>query len=205
MFMLVFMRKLCQIIKLKGVEYSMKKNKIVRNLLISAATLVAIVALLLTANAIYTAYEAHKYVKPGKMVETENGMMHVYANIKEDSEITYVFLTGLGGHSSYFEFKALREPLSENASVVTVDYLGYGMSENTTAERSIANIASEINTALVQADISGPYSFVVHSIGGYSAMAFTMAYPEKVADLIFIDSSVPELIEYTEVELLWIL
>ena len=162
--------------------------------MIALATLMAAVILVLVANGIYSMYEGYKYTKPGEIVDTANGMMHVYADMKEDSEVTYVFLSAAGGNSAYYDFKALWAPLSADNSVVTIDYLGYGMSENTKAERSVTNIVDEINTALSEMDIPAPYSFVMHSLGGYYGTGFAQAYPEKVADLIFIDTTTPDVL-----------
>ncbi|MDR2940763.1 MAG: alpha/beta hydrolase [Clostridiales bacterium] len=139
------------------------------------------------------------------MVETANGKVHVFSKIQYSTKPTYVFLDGFGSGSAYYNYKALWEPMSESASVVTLDYLGYGMSEETKSDRTIQNIVSEIDDALSNAGIQAPYTFVSHSLGGFYATGYGIKYPEKVQALILLDNAIPseaesdtELLEYKQ-------
>ena len=78
--------------------------------------------------------------------------MHVYSQLQDDQDApVYVFLEGFGGGSSYYNYKMLWEPLSDKASIVTIDYLGYGMSDSTNADRTVDNIVTETSDALTTA------------------------------------------------------
>jgi pimeloyl-ACP methyl ester carboxylesterase len=125
------------------------------------------------------------------MIETRNGYVHLYSKPNDSGEPTIVFLDGFGGGSSYYNYKSLWEPLSEQAPIVTIDYLGYGMSETTKADRSIDNIVSELDDALTNAGIAEPYIMVAHSLGGLYAADYSTQYPEKVQSLILLDNTVP--------------
>lgn len=172
---------------------STKKKSFSRKILGVVSVLVCILILPFLLNGIYTLYESTLYDKPGKMIETDYGNIHVYTKLHGGlHKPVYVFLDGFGGGSAYYDFKMLWEPLSESASIVTIDYLGYGMSEITNSERFAGNIASEIDAALSNAGVQGPYTLVAHSLGGFYAMEYSIRFPDKVASLIFLDNAIPD-------------
>jgi pimeloyl-ACP methyl ester carboxylesterase len=165
-----------------------KLLKIITRIVVGVAGIILFACLV---NGIYSVYEGKQYTKPGSMVETANGKVHVFSKLKDSAKQTYVFLDGFGSGSAYYNYKALWEPISESASVATVDYLGYGMSEVTKADRTIENIVAEIEAALSNAGIQAPYTFVSHSLGGFYATGYSIKYPEKVRALILLDNAIP--------------
>ena len=127
------------------------------------------------------------------MEHPANGKMHAYSQLQGgNTGSVYVVLDGSGGGSSYYNYKMLWEPWAGEATIVTIDYLGYGMSESTNAERTVDNVVSEIDTALSQTGIEGPYIFVSHSLGGFYTTGYSIKYPQKVAALILLDNAIPD-------------
>jgi Predicted hydrolases or acyltransferases (alpha/beta hydrolase superfamily) len=185
-----------------------KKKGISRKILEIVCIIIAIIlvfpVLFVIFHHIYLRIEAGKFVRPGQMVETENGKMHVYSKRGPAGTPTYVFLDAFGGGSAYYDFKMLWLPLSETASIATIDYLGYGMSDSTDAERTVQNIAAELEMALQATGLPGPYTFVSHSMGGLYAAGYALQHPDKVAALVMTDNTPPalSLIETSELDML---
>lgn len=177
------------------------KKKILKTLKVVSISIAALFAAVLFINLIYSAYESFHYKPAGELVETQNGRIHVYKQLHENSDSTIVFLDAFGGGSSYYDFKMLWEPLSEQYSIATLDYLGYGMSESTNAERTLENISSEIKEALQNAALPEPYIFVSHSLGGIYATDYAVKYPDTIKSIIFIDNSAPNILAADDTEL----
>ena len=117
-----------------------------------------------------------------------------------DGEKTIVLLSGLGTPDPIIDFKPLAEKLGRNYKVVTLEYPGYGLSDDTDEERSSENIVQDIREALRKSGAEPPYILMPHSISGIYCMQYMNSYPEEVAAMIGIDSSVPEQARYDEME-----
>ncbi|MNI54882.1 Alpha/beta hydrolase family protein [compost metagenome] len=68
------------------------------------------------------------------------------------------------------------------------------MSDQTTKERSTANIVGEIHEALQSLQINR-YILMAHSISGIYSLGYVNQYPDEVSAFIGLDSSVPSLSE----------
>jgi pimeloyl-ACP methyl ester carboxylesterase len=131
-----------------------------------------------------------KLVAPGTFVKVGGGKMHLYS--VGEGEKTIVLIPGLGTTSPFVDFQPLWSLLSQNNKVIVVERLGYGFSDITKTERTMENIISEMDEALGLIGEKGPYSLVGHSLGGLISIAYAQAYPEKVENIIMLDSRVPE-------------
>ena len=180
----------------------MKTKSTTKKVLNIVATILAVLFALImhsiAAHHIYSAVEGTRYKKPGDMVSTINGDMHVYTEINKVGAPTYIFLTAFGGGSAYYDFKMLWDKLSDEANIVTIDYLGYGMSDTTQAERTLDNIVEEISEALKATGAPAPYTIVSHSMGGYYATGLALKYPKEVESIVFIDNTPPALTEASD-------
>lgn len=124
------------------------------------------------------------------IVENENNrMMNVYQ--VGSGNKTIVILPGFGSQSPILQYKALADALKDQYKVVIIEYLGYGYSMGTKAERNSANIASNIVTALNRADVSGPFILMPHSISNMYAMKMQKLYPSLVQGIISLDGIYP--------------
>lgn len=113
-------------------------------------------------------------------------------------EQTVILLSGLGTYEPILDFKPLTAKLVQDYQVVTIDYPGYGLSEDTTEERSSENIVAEVREALKQAGVEPPYILMPHSLSGFYAMEYVKEYPEEVTAVIGIEPSVPNQEKYEE-------
>jgi pimeloyl-ACP methyl ester carboxylesterase len=65
-----------------------------------------------------------------------------------------------------------------------------GWSEMGPQPRDARQISSELHTLLSKAGIEGPYVMVGHSLGGLSMLTYAARYPEEVAGVTLVDSSI---------------
>lgn len=108
-----------------------------------------------------------------------------------------MLLPGLGSPSPIIEFQALSGKLEDSYTVITIDYLGYGMSDSPDTERTIENISEEIHNILKQLKYE-KYILMAHSISGIYCLYYANKYPDEVEAFVGIDSSVPQQIEVKE-------
>ena len=95
--------------------------------------------------------------------------MNVY--IKGEGSETIVFLSGAGIASPILDFKNLTDSLSKKYKVVVVERAGYGYSEDSDQSRDVMEVLSETRQALSQAEVSGPYVIVSHSMASLESLA----------------------------------
>lgn len=110
-------------------------------------------------------------------------------DFKDGTKTTLVMLPALGVPSPHIYFKPLAESLKTEFNVVIVEPFGYGLSDETTAERTVSNRNREIKDALDMLEIDSCV-LLVHSISGVYGLSFVHDYPEKVKGFIAIDNTV---------------
>lgn len=139
-------------------------------------------------NKIKLKKEANLITPYGEMVKVDGGKMNVSILGKGDK--TIVLLPGFMTAAPAIDFKQLTDKLQTNYKVVVVEPLGYGMSDDTTKERTVENITSEIHEALEKMKINN-FILMAHSISGVYSLDYIDKYPEEVEGFIGIDSSLP--------------
>ncbi len=120
-------------------------------------------------------------------------------NIEGKGNKTIVLLHGAGISSPVLELKPLSVLLSEQYTVITLEYFGYGLSDNTRRERTIEMITEEIHCVLQGLGIF-KYSVMAHSISGIYGLYYINKYPDEVEAFIGIDTSVQKQIEFFNTE-----
>src|SRR5215213_11967634 len=65
-----------------------------------------------------------------------------------------------------------------------------GWSEMGPEPRDAKQITGELHTLLKGAGIKGPYVLVGHSLGGLSMQTYAHRYPDEVAGVVLVDSSI---------------
>ncbi|SOB47404.1 conserved hypothetical protein [Lactococcus piscium] len=108
----------------------------------------------------------------------------------EKNKQTIVLLPGFATGSPVIDFSPLRKELSKQFRVVTVEPLGYGLSDTTSSKRSLENMSTELHDVLQALNIKD-YSLMGHSISGIYTLDYMNRYPNEVKTFIGIDSSVP--------------
>src|SRR5215203_2729080 len=159
---------------------------------IGKALLGLIVALLALAvagaiyQAIATELAERAYPPPGQMVDVGGYRMHIIC-VGQGSP-TVVLDAGSGGFSAHWV--RVQRQVSGTTRVCAYDRAGMGWSEMGPDPRDAKQITSELHTLLGKAGIKGPYVLVGHSLGGVSMQTYAHRYPDEVAGVVLVDSSV---------------
>ena len=133
--------------------------------------------------------ESKLFMPIGKKVVVNGHQMNVY--IKGEGSETIVFLSGAGIASPILDFKNLTDSLSKKYKVVVVERAGYGFSEDSDQSRDVMTVFSETRQALSQAEVSGPYVILSHSMASLESLAWQEKYPDEVKALVGLDWALP--------------
>jgi pimeloyl-ACP methyl ester carboxylesterase len=97
-----------------------------------------------------------------------------------------VLLHGLGADGSSWASNIA--PLSAKYRVIVPDQIGFGKSEKPFINYRVATLVDFLNGLLKELKIERA-SVVGNSLGGFTAAAFALAYPEKVDKLVLVDAA----------------
>ena len=125
----------------------------------------------------------------GQQVLVNGHQMNVY--VQGEGSETIVFLSGAGIASPILDFKNLTDSLSKKYKVVIVERAGYGYSEDSNQSRDVMEVLSETRQALSQANISGPFIILSHSMASLESLAWQEKYPDEVKALVGLDWALP--------------
>lgn len=174
-----------------------KTGRIVKKILLVLAGLILFFLLGLTIwNKVVCMQEdkALNYVGSDVNVNGTN----IRVSVTGKGEKTIVLLSGMGTPSPITDFGPLAEKLGVHYKVVTIEYAGYGLSDDSKMEWINKNVVEEIRSTLQQLGIEPPYILMPHSISGIYCMEYMKDYPEEIEGLIGIDCSVPNQIKYED-------
>ena len=125
----------------------------------------------------------------GKTVLVNGHKINVY--VEGDGPETIVVLSGAGIASPILDFKNLTDSLSKKYKIVVVERAGYGYSEDSNQSRDVMEVLSETCQALSQANISGPFIILSHSMASLESLAWQEKYPDEVKALVGLDWALP--------------
>ena len=125
----------------------------------------------------------------GQQVLDNGHQMNVY--VEGDGPETIVFLPGAGIASPILDFKDISDSLSKKYKVVIVERAGYGYSDDSNQSRDVMEVLSETRQALSQANITGPFIILSHSIASLESLAWQEKYPNEVKALVGLDWALP--------------
>lgn len=125
----------------------------------------------------------------GKTVLVNGQKINVY--VEGDGPETIVVLSGAGIASPILDFKNVSDSLSKKYKVVIVERAGYGYSEDSNQSRGVMEVLSETRQALSQANISGPFIILSHSMASLESLAWQEKYPDEVKALVGLDWALP--------------
>ena len=132
----------------------------------------------------------NKFLTPmGQTVLVNGHKINVY--VEGDGPETIVVLSGAGIASPILDFKNLTDSLSKKYKVVIVERAGYGYSEDSNYSRDVMEVLSETRQALSQANISGPFIILSHSMASLESLAWHEKYPDEVKALVGLDWALP--------------
>ena len=125
----------------------------------------------------------------GQTVLVNGHQMNVY--VEGDGPETIVFLSGAGIASPILDFKNLTDSLSKNYKIVVVERAGYGYSDDSNHSRDVMEVLSETRQALSQANVTGHFIILSHSMASLESLAWQEKYPDEVKALIGLDWALP--------------
>ena len=125
----------------------------------------------------------------GKTVLVNGHQINVY--VEGDGPETIVVLSGSGIASPILDFKEVSESLSKQYKVVIVERAGYGYSDDSNHSRDVMEVLSETRQALSQANITGPFIILSHSMASLESLVWQEKYPDEVKALIGLDWALP--------------
>lgn len=125
----------------------------------------------------------------GQQVLVNGHQMNVY--VEGDGPETIVVLSGAGIASPILDFKDVSNSLSKKYKVVIVERAGYGYSDDSNQSRDVMEILSETRQALSQANVTGPFIILSHSLASLESLAWQEKYPDEVKALVGLDWALP--------------
>lgn len=99
---------------------------------------------------------------------------------------TVILLHGLG--ADWTSWSPTIGPLSKKYRVIALDQIGFGQSDKPFMNYRIATLVDFLNRFCKELKIEKA-SLVGNSLGGFTAMSFALAHPEKVDRLVLVDSA----------------
>lgn len=120
------------------------------------------------------------------------GGRSLYASCLGESapgEPTVVFEHGLGGGAGAWVSTQLA--VAETVRACVYARAGAGPSDPADTPRTAQDLADDLARLLDRAGIQAPYVFVSHSMGPWVTTLYTVAHPEAVVGLVFVDPRGP--------------
>ncbi len=106
-------------------------------------------------------------------------------------ERTVVFIHGLVLDNLSSWYFTVAGALARHASLVLYDLRGHGKSEQPKSGYSVGDMVADLAALLEALGLGGRrISLAGNSFGGTVALAFALAHPERVADLVLVDAHV---------------
>ncbi|HEX8345908.1 MAG TPA: alpha/beta hydrolase [Actinoplanes sp.] len=102
---------------------------------------------------------------------------------------TVVLQPGGGAMSSDMGWIAPR--VAADTRVCVYDRPGRGGSEAVRTPEDASQIASDLHTLLLRANVPGPYVLAGHSFGGLYVLTYAARYPDEVAGMVIVDTTAP--------------
>ena len=165
-----------------------KRGKMVLTILAIIFGVIVLLNLIsLFINQVFFSHEIDNITPYGELVEVNGEKMHVYS--MGTGEKTIVLLPGFANPLPSADFAPLMRALAKDYTVVSIEYLGIGFSEETASPRTNENYTEEIRSALSAAGFSAPYILMPHSGSGIYTEYFAAKYPQEVSAIIMLDTT----------------
>lgn len=163
-----------------------------RRTLTTLGVILGVLVLALGATTVWnqttTAKEAKNLPAYGQSVEVDGKRMN--AVVAGSGPETIVLIPGFGTAAPALDFDPLIKRLATKARVISLEPLGFGLSDPTDRPRTAENIVTEMHQAASQLG-ARTYTLVGHSIGGIYGLKWAELFGNELTAFIGIDSSVP--------------
>jgi pimeloyl-ACP methyl ester carboxylesterase len=162
------------------------KQRFMRLLVIGGLSLLGLLLLGLSSQAIANAVDAAHYPAPGRLVDIGGYQLHI--NCTGIGSPTVILDAGLGGTS--LDWSKVQPAVAGTTRVCSYDRAGYGWSETApSTPRNSQQIVTELHLLLAHAKINGPYVLVGHSFGGLNMRLYAYRYPAEVVGMVLLDAT----------------
>lgn len=155
-----------------------------------AVTLIVLAAIPVVVEAALEYGEWHEAPARGRLVDVGGGR-RLYLNCTGTGSPVVVLAAGLGGGAASWGWIA--PEVARETRVCAFDRAGRGWSDPAPKPQDGEGVAQDLGAALTAAGETGPYVLVGHSFGGLYARAFAARYPERVAGVVLLDASDPQM------------
>ena len=158
-------------------------------MMLRGLTLISLSAFLVLSAMAQTTDTSKSAPKPlGKLIDVGGWRLHLNCTGDNQGNAPTVVLESGGGGFS-FDWTLVQQGVAQFTRVCSYDRAGHAWSDLGPRPRTMKQIAYELHTALLKADIEGPYVLVGQSIGGLLIRTFAMQYPQEVAGMVLVDSA----------------
>jgi pimeloyl-ACP methyl ester carboxylesterase len=122
---------------------------------------------------------------PGQLIDIGGTRLHLNCSGKGSP----VVILEAGFPGSSLDWTLVQPGVAEFTRVCSYDRAGFGWSEKGKEPRSASQIAEDLKILLLNAQVSGPYILVGHSMGGLYTRAFVRKSPESVTGMVLVDAT----------------
>lgn len=142
------------------------------------------VSVLVFTAAAYT-MSAQPFPAPGRLFDIGGRKLHLHCI--GNGGPTVVLIAGGGAYS--IDWALVQPRVAQSTRVCSYDRAGLGWSDSGLADETVEQTVAHLQAVLKAARENGPYILVGASIGGIYIRAYHRAFPDKVAGLVFVNSS----------------
>ena len=126
------------------------------------------------------------YARPGQLVTAQGTRLNFYCMGR--GAPTVVFDSGWGDWAPVWTI--VQPEVAKWTRACSYDRAGAGFSDPGPMPRTSVRIATELRSALHNADIQGPYILVGNAFGGDNVRTFAARYPAEVAALVLVEADI---------------
>jgi len=123
---------------------------------------------------------------PGKLIEVGGHKMHIFCSGRGETPV----LLEAGSGAFSVDWYLVQQEVAKFAEVCSYDRAGHAWSDLGPRPRTMVQAARDLHELLETANVRPPYILVGHSLGGFMVRVFAREYPNDVAGVVLVDSSV---------------
>lgn len=128
------------------------------------------------------------YAKPGQLVALSDGRK-IHLLCQGSGSPTVILTAGFSDWSA--QWSKVHAVLARQTRTCSWDRAGYGFSDPSPLPQDVLHTTSDLEAALHNGGIAGPYILVGHSLGGFESLLFADRHRSEVAGMVLADPSIP--------------